>query len=205
MTALKRVAIFISGRGSNMESLLIKSRRENLPVEFIAVSDNPSAEGIKTALSMGVRTEVIDNCPEGWRLCKDNVYQIEKIIAENNIALVLLAGFMRIIPSELIERHPLTFVNIHPSLLPSFKGKQAQKDAYEYGAKVSGCTVHFIDSGVDTGPIILQRAVDISGAESVDEVKSLILREEHQAYFDAFKLLLNKKISLNGRRVDFGD
>ena len=199
----KKAAIFISGRGSNMESLLIKSREENLPVEFIVVSDNPQAEGLKKAENLNVKTEIIGKCSEGWRLTSENVEIIEKIIKDNSITLVLLAGFMRIIPTELISKYPLLFVNIHPSLLPSFKGKHAQKDAFDYGAKVSGCTVHFIDAGIDTGPIIIQRAIDISQAKTADEVKSLILKEEHTAYFDALKLLLSKKFIIEGRKVRF--
>ncbi|MDD3803975.1 MAG: phosphoribosylglycinamide formyltransferase [bacterium] len=201
---VKKIAIFISGRGSNMESLLKKSLSDNLPVQFIVVSDNPKANGLKIAENIGVKTIVLENCSDGWKLTDENSEKIEQIIKEHNISLVLLAGFMRIIPKQLIEKFPSTFVNIHPSLLPSFKGKNAQRDAFEYGVKISGCTVHFVDSGVDTGPIIMQKGVDISSCINIEEAKNEILKAEHELYYEALKLLLSSKYTIIGRRVIFG-
>ncbi|MGE3062213.1 MAG: phosphoribosylglycinamide formyltransferase [bacterium] len=199
------IAIFISGRGSNMESLLRKSEEAGLDIKFTVVSDNADAEGLRIAEKMGVKTIFLENCANGWKLTEENAVSIESLIRENRISRVFLAGFMRIIPESLIKKHPLMFVNIHPSLLPSFKGKEAQKDAFEYGVKVSGCTVHFVDEGVDTGPIIMQKSVDISDCTNTDEVKSVILETEHLLYFQAMRMLLEKNFSVEGRRVIFGN
>jgi len=199
-----KIAVLISGRGSNMESLLNKSHENKLDIEFIVISDNPNAEGLLIAERMGVRAIVLKESIKGCKLNEENANEIERIIEENNIYLMLLAGFMRIIPNKLIKKYPMKFINIHPSLLPSFKGKEAQKDAFDYGVKVSGCTVHFIDEGIDTGPIIMQRSVDISSASNAEEVKTLILKAEHNLYFEAMRGLLEKNYHIEGRRVIFG-
>lgn len=199
----KKIAIFISGRGSNMESLLNKSRKENLVADFIVVSDNERAEGLNIAQKMNVKTFVLKDCGGGSRLSIENSNEIKNILVDEKVELVLLAGFMRIIPKDIIDSFPNIFVNIHPSLLPSFKGKNAQRQAFEYGVKISGCTVHFVDSGIDSGPIIFQRCIDISSAENPEEAGRMILEAEHQAYFEAMKLLLLKKYTIDGRRVFF--
>jgi len=183
---------------------LNKSLENKLDIEFIVISDNPNAEGLLIAERMGVRAIVLKESIKGCKLNEENANEIERIIEENNIYLMLLAGFMRIIPNKLIKKYPMKFINIHPSLLPSFKGKEAQKDAFDYGVKVSGCTVHFIDEGIDTGPIIMQRSVDISSASNAEEVKTLILKAEHNLYFEAMRGLLEKNYHIEGRRVIFG-
>ncbi|MDY6787782.1 MAG: formyltransferase family protein, partial [candidate division WOR-3 bacterium] len=122
-----------------------------------------------------------------------------------NPDFILLAGFMRIISAGIIEHYKNHIINIHPSLLPSFKGRDAQRQAFDYGVKVSGCTVHFIDSDVDTGPVIMQECVDISGLRSHEEVREKILRSEHILYFKALKLLLSGNYTIKGRRVIIDD
>lgn len=199
----KKVAILISGRGSNMESLINLSFKENLKIEFLVVSDNPEAEGLKKAEKLNVKTVVIKNLKKGWKMEREGEEELLKILKDFSPDLILLAGFMRIIPPNVIEKYYLKIVNIHPSLLPSFKGKDAQKQAFDYGVKVSGCTVHFIDMGVDTGPIIDQRCVDISKAKSVEEVSNLILEKEHQLYFEVMKKLLFSKWKVENRNVYF--
>ncbi|HAV91774.1 TPA: phosphoribosylglycinamide formyltransferase [candidate division WOR-3 bacterium] len=199
----KRIAIFISGRGSNMESLLKKSGKENLDADFIVVSDNERAEGLNIAKKLNIKTFVLKDCGGGSRLSREDSNKIKNILIDERIELVFLAGFMRIIPKDIIDSFPRMFVNIHPSLLPSFKGKDAQRQAFEYGVKLSGCTVHFVDSGIDSGPIILQRCIDISSAENPEDAGRMILEAEHQAYFEALKLLIFKKYTIDGRRVLF--
>lgn len=199
----KKVAILISGRGSNMESLLKKSFKENLQIEFLVISDNPESEGLKKAEKLNVRSVVIKNLKKGWKIEKEGEEELLKILRNFSPDLILLAGFMRVIPPSVVDEYYLKIVNIHPSLLPSFKGKDAQKQAFEYGVKVSGCTVHFVDRGVDTGPIIDQRCVDISKAKSVEEVSNLILEHEHQLYFEVMKKLLFSKWKVENRNVYF--
>ncbi|MEJ5307569.1 MAG: phosphoribosylglycinamide formyltransferase [candidate division WOR-3 bacterium] len=199
----KRVAIFISGRGSNMESLLVKSFEEKLPIDFLVISDNPDAEGLKKAEKFNVETKVLKNLKKGWKIEDEGEVELLEILEDFSPDLILLAGFMRIIPTKIVEKYYLKIVNIHPSLLPSFKGKDAQKQAFEYGVKISGCTVHFVDKGVDTGPIIAQICVDISDARSVEDVSKKILEKEHQLYFEVMKKLLFSKWKVENRNVYF--
>jgi phosphoribosylglycinamide formyltransferase-1 len=199
----KRVAILISGRGSNMESLLVKSFEEKLPIDFLVISDNPDAEGLKKAEKFNVETKVLKNLKKGWKIEDEGEVELLEILEDFSPDLILLAGFMRIIPTKIVEKYYLKIVNIHPSLLPSFKGKDAQKQAFEYGVKISGCTVHFVDKGVDTGPIIAQICVDISDARSVEDVSKKILEKEHQLYFEVMKKLLFSKWKVENRNVYF--
>ncbi|MEO0237906.1 MAG: phosphoribosylglycinamide formyltransferase [candidate division WOR-3 bacterium] len=199
----KRVAILISGRGSNMESLLVKSFEEKLQIDFLVISDNPDAEGLKKAEKFDVKTKVLKNLKKGWKIEDEGEVELLEILEDFSPDLILLAGFMRIIPIKIVEKYYLKIVNIHPSLLPSFKGKDAQKQAFEYGVKISGCTVHFVDKGVDTGPIIAQMCVDISDAKSVEDVSKKILEKEHQLYFEVMKKLLFSKWKVENRNVYF--
>lgn len=199
----KRVVILISGRGSNMESLLEKSFEENLAIDFLVISDNPDAEGLKRAEKFNVKTKILKSLKKGWKIENEGENELLEILENFSPDLVLLAGFMRIMPPKIVEKYYLKIVNIHPSLLPSFKGKDAQKQAFEYGVKISGCTVHFVDKGVDTGPIISQTCVDISDAKSVEDVSKKILEKEHQLYFDVMKKLLFSKWKLENRNVYF--
>ncbi|MEO0281858.1 MAG: phosphoribosylglycinamide formyltransferase [candidate division WOR-3 bacterium] len=199
----KRVAILISGRGSNMESLLVKSFEEKLQIDFLVISDNPDAEGLKKAEKFDVKTKVLKNLKKGWKIEDEGEVELLEILEDFSPDLILLAGFMRIIPIKIVEKYYLKIVNIHPSLLPSFKGKDAQKQAFEYGVKISGCTVHFVDKGVDTGPIIAQMCVDISDAKSVEDVSKKILEKEHQFYFEVMKKLLFSKWKVENRNVYF--
>jgi len=202
---MKKIAIFISGSGTNMESLITKSKKDNLKVEFIVISDNVQAEGIAKAARLNVKTFIIPNTLSGWKMSTENEEYILKILKDESVDIILLAGFMKIISKNIIDSFKMKIINIHPSLLPSFKGKDAQKQAFEYGVKVSGCTVHFVDSGVDTGPIILQTAVDVSNCKDETCFKERILAFEHETYYNALKTILNSNAVIRGRRVDFND
>ena len=198
--SMKNIAILISGSGTNMESLIKKSKNDNLELRFIVITDNKNAKGIEKAKALNIPVYILSNISKGAKMTSENDNELLKILNENNIDLILLAGFMRIINKTIIEKYKWKIINIHPSLLPSFKGKDAQKQAFEYGVKISGCTVHFIDTGIDTGPIIMQKSVDISQCQSIEDVKNTILEKEHELYYEVLKL-----IDVRGKFVVVGD
>ena len=198
---MKHIAILISGSGTNMQSLIEKSIAEALPVDFIVITDNPNAMGIKKAKDMNIPVFILPEMKLGWRMSENDDKNLMNILIENNTDYILLAGYMRLLNKNIIEQYIFRIINIHPSLLPAFPGKDAQKQAFDYGVKISGCTVHFIDNGVDTGPIIEQKAVDISNCKSRDEVQERIIIEEHKLYFKVFKNFINRKYSIKSRNV----
>jgi phosphoribosylglycinamide formyltransferase-1 len=201
---LLNLGILISGGGSNMESILKAIKREKIPINpAVVISNNPDAKGLIIAQRLGVKTEVIEN--KGF---KDRLEYDKKIIStlENygvtpKNGLVCLAGFMRIISPEFVKKYKSRIINIHPALLPSFPGLHAQKQAIDYGSKYSGCTVHFVDSGVDTGPIILQAIVKIKKEDTEKTLSKRILKEEHRIYPKAVKIFAEKKIKISGRKT----
>ena len=155
-----RVAILVSGRGSNMEAILKAREEGQLPAAEIALvlSNIPDAPALEKAQKSGVKTKVLDQKSfKGKREAYDT--ELLKILSEERIEFIVLAGFMRIITRILLEAYPNRMINIHPALLPAFPGLHSQKQAFDYGVKVTGCTAHFVDSGVDTGPIILQASM----------------------------------------------
>ena len=198
---MKHIAILISGSGTNMQSLIEKSKAEALSVDFIVITDNPNAMGIKKAKDMNIPVFILPEMKSGWRMSENDDENLMNILIENNTDYILLAGYMRLLNKNIIEQYIFRIINVHPSLLPAFSGKDAQKQAFDYGVKISGCTVHFIDNGVDTGPIIEQKAVDISNCKSRDEVQERIIIEEHKLYFKVFKNLINRKYSIKSRNV----
>jgi phosphoribosylglycinamide formyltransferase-1 len=201
---LLNLGILISGGGSNMESILKSIKRKKIPINpAVIISNKPDAKGLIIAQKLGVKTEVIEN-----RDFKDRLEYDKKIIStlENygvtpKNGLVCLAGFMRIISPEFVKKYKNRIINIHPALLPSFQGLHAQKQAIDYGSKYSGCTVHFVDSGVDTGPIILQAIVKIKKGDTEKSLAKRILKEEHRIYPKAVKLFAEKKIKISGRKT----
>ena len=202
---MKNIVILISGSGTNMESLITKSRSQGLDVRFTVICDNPSAGGISKAKKLGVETIDVNRFSRSPRMNSEDEGILMELLTGIKPDFILLAGFMRIISKGIIVHYKNRIVNIHPSLLPSFKGRDAQKQAFDYGVKVSGCTVHFIDSGVDTGPVIMQECVDISGLMSHEEVRKKILRSEHSLYFKALKLLISGNYTVKDRRVLIDD
>ncbi|QUC65097.1 phosphoribosylglycinamide formyltransferase [Nitrosopumilus sp. K4] len=199
------LGILISGRGSNMESILKSIKRGKIPVNpAIVISNRQDAKGIKIAQKLGVKTEVIES--KGFKGNRwDYDKKIVSVLSKNGVTpekgLVCLAGFMRIISPEFVKKYKNKIINIHPALLPSFPGLDAQKQAFEYGAKFSGCTVHFVDSGVDTGPIILQKIVQVKNDDTAETLAKRILSKEHKAYPEAVKLFAEKRIKISGRRT----
>lgn len=196
-----KICILISGTGTNMQALVKKAFADKLDIDFHIISDNGSAEGLVKAANLGIETHVLKTTVPGWKMTVENTDELLQLLRNIRPDYILMAGFMRILPEQVIEEYRWRIINIHPALLPSFKGKDAQKQAFEYGVKISGCTVHFADTGIDTGPVILQKAVDISQCKSVDEVKSAILVAEHETYYSAFRLLIEGRLRVEGRKV----
>ena len=188
-----------------MEAILKAIKRKKIPINpAIVISNNPNAKGLKIAQKLGVKTEVIES--KGFKGSRWQYDQkIISTLAKNGVTqkngLVCLAGFMRIISPEFVKKYKNKIINIHPALLPSFPGLDAQKQAVEYGAKYSGCTVHFVDTGVDSGPIILQKMVKVLDNDTEKTLAKRILQKEHQAYPEAVRLFAENKIKISGRKI----
>ena len=188
-----------------MEAILKSIQRKKITINpTIVISSGAGARGLKIAQKLGVKTEIIESKGfKGSRLDYDK--KIISVLTKNGVTqkngLVCLAGFMRILSPEFVKKYKNKIINIHPALLPSFSGLDAQKQAVEYGSKYSGCTVHFVDSGVDTGPIILQKIVKISDDDTEKTLAKRILKKEHQAYPEAVMLFAENKIKISGRKT----
>jgi phosphoribosylglycinamide formyltransferase-1 len=201
---LLNLGILISGGGSNMESIIKSIKRKKIPINpAVVISNKSDAKGLIIARKLGVKTEVIENKDFKHRLEYDKkiISILENYGVTPNNGLVCLAGFMRIISPEFVKKYKNRIINIHPALLPSFQGLRAQKQAIDYGSKYSGCTVHFVDSGVDTGPIILQAIVKIKKEDTEKTLSKRILKEEHRIYPKAVKIFAEKKIKISGRKT----
>jgi phosphoribosylglycinamide formyltransferase-1 len=197
-----KVGVLVSGRGSNMLAIIEAIEKGEIDAEVaVVISDNPEAKALTKARKHGIEAVYIDPGRFRTKLEPESEAEFVRVLREHKVDLLCLAGFMRIIHKPLLEAFPNRILNIHPALLPSFPGLNAQKQAFEYGAKVSGCTVHLVNEGVDTGPIIVQRAVEVAENDTADTLAARILREEHKAYPEAIKLLAEGKIEIEGRRV----
>lgn len=188
-----------------MESILKSIKKNKIPINpAIVISNKYDAGGLKIAQKMGVKTEIVES--KGFQGSREEYdKKIISILVKNGVTpkngLVCLAGFMRIISPEFVKKYKNKIINIHPALLPSFPGLDAQKQAVDYGSKYSGCTVHFVDSGVDTGPIILQKIVKVSDEDTEKTLAKKILSKEHQAYPEAIRLIAENKIKITGRKT----
>ena len=202
---LLKLGILISGRGSNMESILKAIKRKSIPIEpAVVISNRSGAKGLKVAEKLGVKTEIVQSKGfEGsrWEYDKKIIATLKKHGVTQSNGLVCLAGFMRIISPEFVKKYKNKIINIHPALLPAFPGLDSQKQALEYGAKFSGCTVHFVDAGMDTGPIIIQAVVKIKEDDTGESLAKRILREEHRIYPEAVSLFAKNKIKVKGRKT----
>ena len=188
-----------------MESILKAIKKQKIPINpAIVISNKSNAKGLAIAKKMGVQTAVIDSSKyKGKRLQfdKEIIATLRKYNVTPTNGLVCLAGFMRIISPHFIKEYKNKILNIHPALLPAFPGLDAQKQAMEFGVKYSGCTVHFVDEGVDTGPIIIQEIVKIGNKDTEKTLTKKILIKEHEIYPKAVELFAKKKLSIKGRRV----
>lgn len=195
-----KIGILISGRGSNMVALVDAVKIGEIPDSEVAVviSDKREAAGLAKAVERGVKTVVIER---SGRTRAEHDAEIAAELLERGVELVCLAGYMRLLSAEFIRSFPNRIVNIHPSLLPSFPGLDAQKQAIEHGVKISGCTVHFVDEHLDNGAIILQKAVEVRDDDTVETLSARILEEEHSAYAEAVKRIASGRLNIEGRKT----
>jgi phosphoribosylglycinamide formyltransferase 1 len=202
---LINLAMLISGRGSNMDAILaaIKSGRIGNAKSCIVISNKPEAAGLKIASEKyGIPTKVMPSDGlKGWHYDQNIVTILHEHGVTPQSGLVCLAGFMRIISPEFVRQYKMRIMNIHPALLPAFPGLHAQKQALDYGVKVSGCTVHFVDEGMDSGPVILQKAVPVVEGDNEECLSARILEQEHELYPEAVRLFCEGRIKIEGRRV----
>lgn len=195
-----KIAVLASGGGTNLQSIIDSVKDGRLKADIrVVISDNPSARALDRAREAGVPVKVIEKKDFPKREAFDK--KLVEVLAENGVELVVLAGFMRILSGVVIKAFPSRIMNIHPSLLPSFPGLDVQRKALEHGVKFSGCTVHFVDEGVDSGPIIIQAAVPVLDNDTPETLAKRILKEEHRIYPRAIKLFSEGKIRVEGRRV----
>lgn len=197
---MKRIAILLSGRGSNFEAIARNVASGAIPDATVAVvlSNRPDAKGLDTARSLGIPAVAIPS--RGLdRVDYDRLLLAE--LEKHSPDLICLAGYMRLLSAEFVRCYPNHILNIHPSLLPAFTGLDAQHQAWEYGVKVSGCTVHFVDEHLDHGPIVVQATVPVQPDDTADTLSARILREEHRIYSEAIGLVLGGRIRIEGRRV----
>lgn len=200
MTARLRVAVLASGRGSNLHAILEAAARPEFPAEIVlVVSDRERAQALDRARVHGVPAMVLDPKAYPDREAYDAV--LRALLQEHRIGLVCLAGFMRILGAEFVRAFSGRVLNIHPSLLPAFPGLAAQRQALEYGVKIAGATVHLVDEGVDTGPIVLQASVPVRPGDTEASLSARILAEEHRLYPEAIRLFANGQLRIVGRRV----
>lgn len=196
---MNRLGILISGRGSNFEAIADSIEKGDLDAEIaIVISNNPKAQGLTRAQERGLNAVCVRS-----RAMEREAYDrlvVEKL-REANVDLVCLAGFMRLLSSYFVNEYPQRILNIHPSLLPSFPGLEAQLQAIEHGVRYSGCTVHFVDERLDAGPIIAQAAVPVLDGDDEDSLAVRILEQEHRTYTEAIRLVLSGKYRIEGRRV----
>lgn len=199
------LAILISGRGSNMEAILHAVKKKKIQVKpAVVISNKPDAKGLKVAQKLGVKTVTVDSLGlKGGSWEYDQ--KLVSVLEENNVTpkngLICLAGFMRIMSPEFIKHYKGRIINIHPAILPAFPGLHSQRQAIEYGVKYSGCTVHFVDEGVDTGPIILQSIVKVKDDDTEESLAKRILKQEHKIYPKAVRLVAEGKIKTKGRKT----
>jgi phosphoribosylglycinamide formyltransferase-1 len=200
MSNLLKLGVLISGNGSNLQSIIDHIEKGSLKAVIkIVISNNPDAYGITRAKKHGIPVVVLKNGDFKNKEAFD--LELIRILESKGVDLVILAGFMRIITPTLLKAFPQKIMNIHPALLPSFPGIHGQKQALEYGVKISGCTVHFVDEGVDTGPIIIQKTVQVFDDDTEETLAARILTEEHRIYPQAIQLFAEGKMEIKGRKV----
>ena len=195
----RRLGVLISGRGSNLQARIDAIQRSDLNAEIaVVISNVENAPGLERARGAGIEAICISH--RGWPSRDDFDRALARELKARNVGLVCLAGFMRLVGQPLLDAFPNAILNIHPSLLPAFPGVDAQRQAIEHGAKVSGVTVHLVTSELDNGPIVVQRTVPVVDGDTVESLAARILVEEHHAYPEAVKRLLEGGWRVEGRR-----
>lgn len=196
---MKNLGILLSGRGSNFVAIADSIDAGRIPDARIAIviSNKPDAPGVATARQRGLTTLVI---PSKGRSREEHDREVVGALKDKNVDLICLAGYMRLLSPWFVRQFPHQILNIHPSLLPAFPGLEAQEQAFAYGVKISGCTVHFVDEELDHGPIIVQRAVQVADTDDEHTLSARILEQEHLAYTEAIRTVLDGSFAIVGRR-----
>ena len=196
----KVLGILVSGRGSNLQAFVDAINSDRLVAKIgVVIADNPEANALRRVAGLNIPTAVVER--KNYATKQAFEAAIIEQLDLHHVELVLLAGFMRILSPQFINRFPARIMNIHPALLPAFPGLNAQQQALDYGVKVSGATVHFVDEGMDTGPIVLQQAVTVEKDDTADTLAQRILMVEHQLYAKAIKLYCEGRLQVEGRKV----
>lgn len=194
------IGVLVSGGGTNLQSLIDHSEAGTLAAEIrLVLSNNPDAGALERCRRHGIRALVLDHRAFATRQAFDE--SAVALLKEAGVELVALAGFMRILTPEFLRAFPQRVMNIHPALLPAFPGTHVQQQAIDYGVKFSGCTVHFVDEGTDSGPIIIQAVVPVRPEDTADALAARILKEEHRIYPQAIQYYAEGRIEIRGRRV----
>ncbi len=197
---MSRIAVLVSGRGSNLQSIIDAFEAGKIKGEIaVVISNVPGAFALERAKKHGIKTVVINSKEHQDRSSYET--QIIKAIDDAKVDLVCLAGYMRLLSPEFVKHFKGKIMNIHPALLPAFPGLHVQKAALDYGVKFSGCTVHFVDEGCDTGPIIIQAVVPVLDDDTEGSLSARILEQEHRIYPEAIRLFSENKLKIEGRRV----
>ena len=200
MSKLLRIGVLASGGGTNLQAIIDRCADGSINAELaLLICNNPGAAALERAKKAGIPTLTIDHRNYADRKAFDEA--VVSALQQANVDLVVLAGFMRIVTKTILDAFPNRVMNIHPALLPAFPGLHVQKKALEYGAKFSGCTVHFVDDGVDTGPIIIQAVVPIFDDDTEESLSARILVREHQIYPKAIQLFAEGRLRIDNRKV----
>lgn len=196
---MKNLGILLSGRGSNFEAIAksVAARKIHDVRIAIVISNRADAGGIATAKALGIETLVL---PSKGKAREEHDREVVAALQLHKVDLVCLAGYMRLLSPWFVKQFPQRILNIHPSLLPAFPGLEAQEQAFAYGVKVAGCTVHFVDEELDHGPIIVQKAIPVLESDDERTLAARILEQEHIAYSEAINLVLNREFRILGRK-----
>lgn len=195
-----KIAVFASGRGTNLAAIIKVKDKGLLNIDIVLViSDNKKALALKRAQRAGIKAVFID--PARFSAREEFEQEMIKALEQETVDLIVLAGFMRILSPGFVSRFANKIINIHPALLPSFKGAHAIKDAFDYGVKVTGVTVHFVDENMDHGPIIIQKALTLDKDETPESLEAKIHKIEHKIYPEAIGLFVQGRLKIEGRKV----
>lgn len=197
---MSNIAVLVSGRGSNLQAIIDNIENGYLKAKItVVISDVGNAYALERARKHGIEAVFIN--PGNFASKELYEKEVLKVLKKHGAELVLLAGYMRILGKTLLEAFKDRMLNIHPALLPAFPGLHAQKQAFDHGVKVAGCTVHFVDETLDGGPIILQRCVEVKGDDTSETLADRILEQEHKIYPEAVKLFVENRLRIEGRKV----
>ena len=198
-TPRQRLGVLLSGRGSNFMAIADSVAAGKIPAEIaVVISNRPGAPGLEEAQRRGLDARMI---PSKGLEREQYDRQVVEVLRSRQVDLVCLAGFMRLLSPYFVSQFPNRIINIHPSLLPAFPGLEAQRQALEYGVRITGCTVHFVDENLDAGSVILQSAVPVLDSDTVETLSARILAEEHRIYSEAINVVLSGQWRIDGRRM----